>query len=129
MANYVQKAIDCLWLERGQLAERLTQVDAALTELGESVKRPKPARAGKPCCTKSEVLEVLTGLLRDNGPLSPDELEGLAKHKVTNDLGKSLSGFAMRFREALTDALIVDAGSGKLRLAADERSNDGELSR
>ena len=74
-----------------------------------AAKSTKRTRASKPCCTKEEVIQVLVGLLRDNGALSRDELEELAKHKLSRERGRNLSGFAMRFREALGDGPFHEA--------------------
>ncbi|MCA8998765.1 MAG: hypothetical protein KDA80_17330 [Planctomycetaceae bacterium] len=79
---------------------RLTAALAALTA-GHS--KSRTAKRGKPCATKQEVATILVGLLEDNGSLTVDDLEGLAKDKLSNQLGKSLSGFRLRYQEALAD--------------------------
>ena len=55
-------------------------------------------------------------MLTDNGMLSRSELEELAKDKLSNELGKSLSGFAMRFKEALADPQFLETSQGVYQL-------------
>lgn len=99
--NSVQKAIEGLSQARKEASEELERIDAALAALRAGSGKSRTSRSTKPCCTKREVVDVVMQLLRDNGVLSRDELEGLAKDKLANDLGKSLSGFAMRLKEPL----------------------------
>ena len=121
MVNHVQKAIDGLRQVRGQLAVELERVDNALAALGSGEARPKQARVTRPCCTKNEVTEIVAKLLDDNPVLTREEIEALAKDKASNDLGKSLSGFAMRLKEALTDPRFDEFEPNKYRLICDGR--------
>lgn len=120
MVNYEQKATDALRQVREQLTEQLDHIDAALAALGEGARSPKQSRRKKPCCTKSEVVEIIAGLLNDNGSLSRTELEELAKEKISRELGKNLSGFAMRFREALGEPQFSEFAPGEYLLKPKE---------
>ena len=62
-------------------------------------------------------------LLNDNGSLSRDEIEGLAKHKLKHEENKNLSGFAMRFEEALQDSMFVEVSPGSYRLVKNENES------
>ena len=117
MANYVQKAIDGLKQVRDELAHQLERIDMALAALDEGVQKTRSTRSRKPCCNKDEVISILRELLRDNGSLSKSELEELAKDKLSNQFGKSLSGFAMRFKEALSNAEFTEVTPGVYQLA------------
>ncbi len=114
MTNQVQRAVEGLLGVKKTLEEELKRVDKAL----EALSGGSPKRAGKKCCTKREVIEVVVGLLRDNVQLTFDEIEGLAKDKIANERSKSLSGFAMRLKEALSDNLFVEIEPRLYALAA-----------
>lgn len=116
MANYVQMAVEAILLVRGQLIRQLEQIDASLAALGEGTTQKRSARSRKPCCTKDEVIEILAALLRDNGSLTRNELEELAKDEVSTVRQKSLSGFAMRLQEALADPQFQEVAPGEYRL-------------
>lgn len=116
MINYVQKATDALRQVREQLVEQLQRIDAALAALGESEQTHKEVRRKKPCCTKDEVVGIVAGLLNDNGLLSRTELEELAKEKLSRELGKNLSGFAMRFKETLKEPQFKEVTEGQYSL-------------
>lgn len=117
--DYVQTAIDGLRQVRTQLIKQLDRVDAALAALGEGVSASKQPRSKKPCCTRSEVVEIIAGLLADNGALTKTEIEDLAEEKIKVDLGKSLSGFAMRLAEALVDPRFMEVAPGQYRLTSE----------
>ncbi len=117
MYNDVREAVDGLRRLRRNLAEQIERIDAALAQLGEGAPKTRTGRSAKPCCTKSEVITLLTGLLRDNRALSRSDLEELAKEKITGDLGKSLSGYAMRLKEALAEPRFTEFAPGQYRLS------------
>ncbi|MCA9231060.1 MAG: hypothetical protein KDA57_10430 [Planctomycetales bacterium] len=126
-------AIDSLLQGREGLSCEMESIDQALLALGYDglhEKKVKPRigngstrdpkrklQAKKPSCTKQEVIDIVAGLLRDNGNLSKIDLEDLAKEKLKNDLQRDLKGFAMRFKEALSDAQFAEFESGKFRMA------------
>jgi len=116
MINYVQKAIDVLRQGREQLVEQVQRIDAALAVFDECEPTHKEVRRKKPCCTKDEVVGIVAGLLNDNGLLSRTELEELAKEKLRRELGKNLSGFAMRFKESLKEPQFKEVAEGQYRL-------------
>ena len=90
--------------------DKRNRLNAAIEALGSGRKKAKSTRRTKPCATKAEVVQIVMDLLKDNGSLSMEDLDGLAKDRLSRDLGKSLSGFGLRFREALADPrFIVDA--------------------
>ena len=103
----------------GAIIDETREELAFYEEIGERIgskKRISRAKTSKACCTKSEVTSVVAGLLSDKGMLSRAELEELAKDKLSNQLGKSLSGFAMRFKEALGDAQFIEITPGTFQL-------------
>lgn len=115
MATRMERLREYVTTLRDEALEEVAYYEALL----EQPKASKPARrpkSGKSCCTKKEVIEVLEGLLRDNGALSKAELEDLAKDKLGNELGKNLSGFAMRMKEALAGSRFMEVESGKYAL-------------
>ncbi len=121
MNEHKEKAVAHLLEHRQELVSVLERVDMALAAL--EAKKPasnRSSRATKACCTKKEVIAIFTGLLRDNEELSVSELEELAKDQIVNERQKSLSGFAMRMKEALADSLFTEYAPGKYRLARRE---------
>ncbi|MEM6484907.1 MAG: hypothetical protein AAF662_07990 [Pseudomonadota bacterium] len=60
--------------------------------------------------------EIVAKILCDNPVLTREEIETFAKDKASSELGKSLSGFAMRLKEALTDSLFAEFQLGRYRL-------------
>lgn len=109
---------------KGQLAsveEQSARLRAALEALGGGPPKAKPPKRGRPCAKKAEVLEIVTKLVRENGVVPVDDLEGLAKETVSSELGRSLSGFGLRFRESLADPRFAVDG-GHCRLAANRAS-------
>ncbi len=116
---------------RTQLAvaeEDVSRVVTALNALEQKpakkgVKKTSPTgpRVGKPCCTKKEVIAILSVLLRDNGALTRVELGDLAKDKLIHEHHKSLSGFAMRFKEALADAQFHETSPGTYELVLGQK--------
>jgi poly-gamma-glutamate capsule biosynthesis protein CapA/YwtB (metallophosphatase superfamily) len=93
----------------------LERVRSALAALGE--KRAARGKAKKPAASKDEVTEAAATVLCEHGAMEQDELKEKTETVVTGN-GKSLQGFALRFREALKDSRFVDAPGG-FRLAED----------
>ena len=100
--------------ELAAVEEQSTRIRAALKALGGG--KRKVVRSRKPCATQQDVRTILTGLLSDNGSLSEMELEELAKEKLREDGGKSLSGFSLRFQETLTDPQFQRTSDGRITL-------------
>jgi len=65
----------------------------------------------KPCPTKQETIVAVMEILDGNGAVPVDDLKGLTSDKLTEQ-GKSLSGFALRFGEALRDPRIEEREPG-----------------
>jgi len=60
----------------------------------------------------------LAGLLRDNGSLTVDELDALARDNVVNERHKSLSMYANLFKQALADPQFKEVQPGTYVLNA-----------
>jgi len=65
----------------------------------------------KPCSTKQETIVAIMDILNANGAVPVEDLKGLTSDKLTEQ-GKSLSGFALRFGEALRDPRIEEREPG-----------------
>lgn len=110
----IERQADGLRHRLAELEAEKAPLEAALAALDES-KKPK-AKAGrkatKPCAKKPDVEAVCQSLLSDNGSLSRDDLEALAKGKLSGELGFSLSGFGLRFKQCLEsgDFVVSEAG-------------------
>lgn len=103
--------------ELGAIDDKRNRMIAAVEALGLGRKKAKSTRRSKPCATKVEVVQILVDLLKDNCSLSTEDLDGLAKDRVSRDLGKSLSGFGLRFKEALADPRFIVDADGECVLA------------
>jgi hypothetical protein len=108
------------------LRERLSLVEseqaplaAALTVLEEQRKGQgkESAKGRKPCAKKADVEAVCYALIFDNRSLPQDDLEGLAKAKLSREQGFNLSGFGLRFKECLASAAFSVSASGIVTLA------------
>ena len=105
---------------------KASELESALAEINESRKRLRAAinalrgrndNAKKPtrkCATKDMVIELAEQLVRENNSVPRADLDELVRIKI-KDSGLSLSGFALRFNEALA--------SGRFKL-----SDDGNVS-
>ncbi|QDT37689.1 hypothetical protein [Stratiformator vulcanicus] len=110
--------------EAEQLRARLHHIDeqrnrlnaalAALAGGGGSRPRKRPA---KPAATKAEVIDIIAGLLREQPALPVDELQKQIKEKLTKELGRSLNGFALRFKEATADRRFQRSSDGLISLS------------
>lgn len=97
--------------------EKRRRLTAAIEALSTGGKKFRSSKRTKPCSTKAEVIQILSQLLSDNGSLALDDLEGLAKDRLANELGKSLSGFGLRMKEALSDSRFVRRSDGHYGLS------------
>lgn len=131
MENKIESVLAALQQEEAQLQEQLKGVDSkvallktnlkrvqgAICELqGKPVKRKPKVKSAKgasrlPAATKAEVVEAITTIISDNGPVVEDDLKDLAEDRITRD-GKSRMGFALRFKEALADNRLVKTARG-----------------
>lgn len=84
-----------------ELKDQRQKIEAALSVLGSGSSKSKPAKAGKPCATKQEVVAIVGELLRTNRAIPIADLEALTKENLAESGDRSLSGFGLRFREAL----------------------------
>jgi hypothetical protein len=83
----------------------IQQVEGALSVWNVKPKKAKVSNRSRKAgnyTNKQEVLEIMVRLVRENGPLSHDDLQGLAKSKLS-EMGKSLSGFGLHFKNAMID--------------------------
>jgi hypothetical protein len=85
------------------MEQTMKQLEAALKVLQPGrVGRGKASRGdARPCARKSDVHEVCKALVLQNGSILKADLEELAKEKLSMELGFSLSGFGLRFKEVL----------------------------
>ena len=95
-------------------------IAAALAALGR-----KRGAATKPSARKTQVVAILRELLEANGPIEKADLKALVGERLTA-AGKSLSGFGLRFGEAMKDPQFESMPSGRIALAgtdADDLAN------
>lgn len=93
------------------IEHELNQIEAALKALGgtKTAKAKGGGKPSKPCARKQEVMAVCLALVEANQPIAKDDLESLAKHKIAEDLGFSLSGVSLRLAECLkSDVFQMD---------------------
>lgn len=85
------------------IEHELNQIETALKALGgtKTAKAKAGGKPSKPCARKQDVMAVCVALVEANEPIAQDDLESLAKHKISEDLGFSLSGVSLRLAECL----------------------------
>ena len=113
----LNKQLERLHSEVSVLEEQRSRLTAAIEALSGGAKKGRAPKRGKPCTTKAEVIQILSQLLQDNHSLAPEDLEGLAKDRLSRELGKSLSGFSLRWKQALRDPRFVLRSDGQYELA------------
>ena len=94
---------------------QLKQVQSALTALGEKPVGKPGGKSGKKSVTKSDVIAAMEIVLRRSNGLQVEALKNATETNL-REQGRSLAGFALRFKEALVDGRFSDA-SGSYRLA------------
>ena len=88
------------------IENELTQVRKAIALL--RPRTPATQSNGKPTASKHEILQITTELL-EQGARPEEELKKLVENAVAST-GKSLTGFAMRFKNVLKDARFSNTG-------------------
>jgi len=104
---------------RTQLVAAEEDVSRVVTALNALEQKPSKKVAKKtsssgpkrPCPTKQETIVAIMKILDANGAVPVNDLKGLTSDKLTEQ-GKSLSGFALRFGEALRDPRIEEREPG-----------------
>jgi len=96
--------------------EDVSRVVTALNALEQKpskkvVKKTSSSGPKRPCPTKQETIVVIMDILNANGTVPVNDLKGLTSDKLIEQ-GKSLSGFALRFAEALRDPRIEEREPG-----------------
>lgn len=105
----IQSDVERLHHEAKAAEAQLRQVRGALAALKE--KPQSKSGPTKPAATKEEVVQTMVALLQAKGPLRQGDLKRFIEQRVAA-AGKSRSGLALRFREALNDPRFKCAPSG-----------------
>ncbi len=103
-----------------EVRESIAPLKAALKELTPNKKnKPKTTRKdAKPCAKKQDVQAVCLALVADNPSITKEELEGLAKHKLVEELGFSRNGLALQLNKHLSSDAFVVAADGAVAIAS-----------
>lgn len=88
--------------------DELKRIETALSALGE---KPANRKSSKRAATKNNVIAVIELALQERSPRKKEELMECTKLAIA-DGGKSLQGFALRFKEAIQDSRFVDTPEG-----------------
>lgn len=72
----------------------------------------------KPSANKTTVMKVCLDIATQNDPITKEDLEQLAKDKLSDDLGFSLTGVQLRLRECLADDAFDITDDDMVSLAA-----------
>ena len=119
----IQQNLDQLRAQVKDDESRLAQVRKALSSL-----KGKPQNGSavkKPTATKHEVVEAITHVLREKGPVSEDELKTIIENLLSSQ-GKSRTGLAMRFKNALREKRFARIGNS-LSLASHDEVVDEKM--
>ncbi len=87
-------------------------IQAALKAL----RSTKKSKKTKPSPKQEDVREVFLALVASNLGIKKSELEELAKHKLTEELGFDLKGFARRRNEVFASNTFTIAADGTVTL-------------
>lgn len=126
----INQALGVLEEQLKPLDERAAKLEAELAATKDTRKRLKMAvaalrggkattknQAQKKCAKKADVISVIEKLLQDNGTMPVDDLRELSRSNIT-EKNWSLSGFELRFKEALKSGLFDVSPDNSVSLAA-----------
>lgn len=114
-------------LEVAETEERLktlqnskARLEAARIALAgtKSGKAKSGGKERKPAANKTTVMKVCLDIATQNSPIAKADLEELAKDKLSDDLGFSLTGVQLRLRECLADDAFDITDDEMISLAA-----------
>lgn len=120
--SQVESIVEELTNEQTRLRDRLTdlkselaRIEAALTRVNGALNalrgNAKAKSMRRPAATQQEVIELIELVLRNKQPLTLTILKQEVEQRVTAS-GKSRMGFALRFKEALSDARFIETQAG-----------------
>ncbi|MEZ6063743.1 MAG: hypothetical protein R3C19_25625 [Planctomycetaceae bacterium] len=131
--NAVKEALEAIERQLTPIDAQCAELKARLAELQQTKEQLEAARAAlngtqkpggkakrkaaKPCARKNDVIAACKDILSENGPLSKDDLEGLVASRLGDDQNFSLSGFTLRFKEALQSELFHVEPDGVVSIA------------
>ena len=125
MSNRITAILDQLRAEESDLQDKLDNIkqqaksiETALSKVRKAILSLKPKAASdqnhKSTVSKEQILEITTTIL-ETGPQSETQLKKRVEKKVAST-GKSLTGFAMRFKNVLKDGRFTQVDD-KIQLA------------
>ena len=115
--------------EEVQLQDRLDQLKATKAPIVAAIKVIDAAQKTKPKASnkssrsspkQKDVRDVCLALVAANPGIDKNDLEALAKQKLTEELGFDLKGFARRLGEVLGSKTLVVAEDGSVAIARPE---------
>ena len=120
--SQVEKIVDELTREQTRLRESLTvlkrelaRIEVALTRVNGALNALRGSGKGKtmrrPAANKLDVIELIEAVLREQQRLSRSDLKQVVEQRVIAG-GKSRMGFALRFKEALSEPQFVETPEG-----------------
>lgn len=106
--------------QRDKLAATLAKLRGEAATAKSPIKRGQPRQ---PCATKDEVAELVTRVLRENGPCSEEDLIDLVEDSL-KAAGKSRSGFKLRY-QGVRRELLTTTSDGLLTLVGPLNAHPG----
>ena len=142
--DYAISELEPLKQERADLIERIAELDEVIGPIeaslmglesdgkpkGKQKKSSTNGKPAKPTVTKDDVHEACITIVSENPAIKKDDLEGLLKHKLGDELGFDLRGIARRLKEVLSSKPFMvtdDAGVTIVSDASDEAMVAGTL--
>lgn len=104
----LQECLTALKTELAEIEAALARVNGALNALRGNGKAKKTRR---PAANKQEVIDLIERILAERHLVARDVLKSNVEEKILAT-GKSLMGFALRFKEALGEAKFVETPEG-----------------
>jgi len=110
----IDQALGVLEEQLKPLDEKATELEAELANIKDTRKRltmavtalrggkasAKGGQSSKKCAKKADVISIMAKLIQDNGAMPLDDLRELSRSNIL-EKNWSLSGFELRFKEAL----------------------------
>jgi hypothetical protein len=89
----------------------IKSIQDAIRALQQRSAKRSSKKPSKPSVNKQDVVSAIQDALQDETPMTADALKEAVQEKLQQE-GKSMQGFALRFKEALADSRFVTSAAG-----------------
>ncbi len=114
----LQEELDQVQLEKAPLIAALEAIDPPKSKKGSVT-----SKTFKPSPKQSDVRQVCVALVKENPGIKNPDLEELVKHKLTEEMGFGLRGFAKRYSEVFGSKTFVIEADETISIASSFEKN------